>query len=80
MTLSANYYSEMMIKNFFIIELYYYICCRSRLALKYFPLFSLKVSFLILFFTQKFYFYNITWLINLHIIAHLILMCIFSAL
>lgn len=79
MTFSENYYSEMLLKNFFLIEMFYFVCCRSRLSLRYFPLYSLNISVLILFLNSKFYCQNICWLANLHLWLHLILMCIFAA-
>lgn len=79
MTFSENYYSEMLLKNFFIIELFYYMFCRSRVSLKYFPLLSLQLSLLVIFLNGKFYCYNISWLANLHLLAHLLLMAVFAA-
>lgn len=79
MTFSENYYSEMLLKNFFVIELFYYVLCRSRVTLKYFPLLSMQISLLILFLNGKFYCYNVTWLINLHLLIHILLMFVFAA-
>jgi hypothetical protein len=78
MPFSENYYSDMLLKNFFVIELFYFVCCRSRLSLKFFPLLSLQISLLILFLNNKLYCYNISWLANLHMWVHLLLMCLFA--
>lgn len=69
----------MLLKNFFIIELFYYVVCRSRLALKYFPLLSIQISLLTLFLNGKLYCYNISYLINLHLLVHILLMTVFAA-
>lgn len=78
MAFSETFYSMMMLKNFFLIELFYYICCRTRLSLKYFPIISLLISILITFLSLKYYFHDIAWFVNLHMLAHLFVMCLFS--
>lgn len=80
MSFNYVYYSEMILKNFFFIELFHYICCRSRLSIKYFPIFSLYISLFVLSMSWKYYYYNIVWLINLHIWSHLLLISVFSIL
>jgi hypothetical protein len=74
---SEMYYAEMLLKNYFIIEMFYFIFCRSRTTLKYFPLYSLALTMLILFANERFYCYHISWLMNMHLMAHMLLMSVF---
>jgi hypothetical protein len=76
---SQTYYAEMFLRNMLIVELFYYVCCRSRVTLRYFTYFSFMISMIALYFGYKYYYYNITWFMNLHMWIHLALMCIFSA-
>ena len=77
LSFSEIYYAEMLLKNYFIIEMFYFVCCRTRTTLKHFPLFSLAISVLILFANERMYCYHISWLMNIHLISHLLLMTVF---
>jgi hypothetical protein len=77
MPLSETYYSEMLLKNYFLIELFYYIFCRSRLSLRVFPVLSLGFSLWVVMACVRNQIYGLTWLINLHLWGHLLLMSVF---
>ena len=73
-----SFYSDMIIKNFFFIELFFYVCCRSRLSIKYFPRFSILTSITVVYYCWKYYYYDVVFFINLHLIIHLLLISIFA--
>lgn len=70
---SDIYYSQMFIKNMFLVELFYFVSCRSRTSIRFYPIFSLLITILIVFTNSKCFFCNTSWLINLHMWVHLLL-------
>lgn len=70
----------MFIKNFFIIELFYFVCCRTRLSLRFYPIISLIITLFVLIINEKLYMYNISWFLNLHLWLHLLTIWIFCGL
>jgi len=70
-------YTEFYIKTFFIVELFHYVMCRSRTILRYFPIFSFLVNYLIITICSLRLYGNILILININLTFQLLFFTIF---
>lgn len=75
--LPIDSYSTFLFKSLFFVELFLYMCCRSRVALRFFPLFSIVSTFLSLTFIAVQEYGSIMMILNIHLTFQLIFFTIF---
>lgn len=77
MPLPIESYSDFLFKSFFFVELFLYVCCRSRVTLRFFPLFSFVTTFLCLIFIWIREYGSVMMLLNINLTFQLVFFIVF---